>query len=151
MYRVIFFIFLIILSNCKLNPVDKTHGVAFLNKKADKLTINHTNLNDARKILGPPSTTGTFDNTIWIYIERVKSKGKLLDLGKNITKINNVLVLKFDDYGILKKKDFFDNQKLSNMEFNKKTTESISREGSFIYNFLTSLRHKINEPVKKKN
>ena len=127
MYRVIFFIFLIILSNCKLNPVDKTHGVAFLNKKADKLIVNNTNLNDARKILGPPSTTGTFDDTIWIYIERVKSKGQLLDLGRNVTKISNVLVLKFDDYGILKKKDFFDKQKLSSMKFNEKTTESNSR------------------------
>jgi len=149
MNRFIFLIFLITLSSCKLNPVDNTHGVAFLDKKSNKLILHNTNINDARKILGPPSTIGTFDNTVWIYIERVKTRGKLLDLGRNVTKTNNVLILRFDNYGILKNKEFFDKEKLNDLKFSEVTTESISREGSFIYNFLTSLRHKINEPTKR--
>ena len=150
MYKFIFFTLLIILSNCKLNPVNKSHGVSFLDQKTNKLIINNTNLNDTRKILGPPSTTGIFDNTIWIYIENVRSRGKLLHFGRNVTTANNVLVLKFNNYGILKEKNFFDKDQLNEIKFSDETTESISREGSFIYNFLTSLRHKINEPAKKK-
>ena len=150
MYKIIFLVLLIILSNCNLNPVNKSHGVSFLDKKINKLIINNTNLNDAKAILGPPSTTGIFDNTIWIYIERVRTRGKLLKLGKNITIVNNVLVLKFDKYGILKEKNFFGKEKLNKIKFNDETTQSISREGSFIYNFLTSLRHKIDAPTKKK-
>ena len=150
MNKVIFFVFLIILSNCKLNPVNKSHGVSFLENKTNKIIINNTNLNDARVILGPPSTIGAFDNTIWIYIERVRSRRNILNLGKNITIVNNVLVLKFDNYGILKEKEFFDIKKINKIKFVEKTTESLSREGSFIYNFLSSIRHKINEPAKKK-
>ena len=65
----IIFVFLFI-SNCTLNKVIKHHGVHFLDKKENALVLNITNKNDILKILGPPSTKSSFDNDVWIYIER---------------------------------------------------------------------------------
>ena len=109
-----------------------------------------TNKNDVKKHLGHPSTVGTFDDTIWIYIERTKTKGKLLKLGKNITNKNNVLALKFNEYGILTEKNFYDKTKLKNIDFEEKATGTIAREKNFVYSFLSSLRQKINKPVHSK-
>ena len=151
MHKFIFFTFLIILSNCKLNPVNKSHGVSFLDQKTSKLIINNTNLNDTRKILGPPSTTGIFDNTIWIYIENVRTRGKLLHFGRNVTTANNVLVLKFNNYGILVSKDFYDKTKMNKINFTEAQTVPITKEKSFVYSFLSSVRQKINNPTKDKH
>jgi len=54
----------------------------------------------------------TNDN-LWIYIERTKTRGKILKFGRNYLKKNNVLVLEFDKYGVLKKKEFYNKNKIS--------------------------------------
>jgi len=135
------------LSNCNQNPVIKTHGIPFLDIKQKKLIIKTTNKNDVRKILGPPSTVAIFDNSIWIYIERTRTRGKLLKFGQNVTSKNNVLALEFNEYGILIKKDFYDKNQINKINFVKNTTDIVTREKNFIYSFLSSLRQKINKPV----
>ena len=150
MHKIIIIIILILLSNCQRNPVVKTHGVAFLDKKHENLIINETNQNDVKKALGHPSTIATFDNSVWIYIERTRTRGKILKFGQNITSKNNVLALEFDQYGILSKKNFYDKNKINEINFTKDTTESITVEKSFIYSFLSSLRQKVNQPAKRK-
>ena len=149
MHKFIFFIIFILLSNCNTDPVIKTHGVSFLDKKMTKLTINEDNKNDVKKVLGHPSTKATFDNSIWIYIERTRSRGKLLYFGRNITTKNNVLALEFNEYGVLVKKNFYDKNKINQIEFEERTTETVDREKSFVYSFLSSLRQKINKPLNK--
>ena len=52
----------------------------------------------------------TNDN-LWIYIERTISRGKLIKFGRNYLKKNNVLVLEFDNYGILARKEFYNKNK----------------------------------------
>ena len=84
----------------------KHHGVPFLEKKQKELTVNQSNINDIKKILGTPSTKSKFDNDIWIYIERKQTQSKLKNLGKMKIFKNDVLVLEIDNYGILKKKRF---------------------------------------------
>lgn len=142
---------MLLLTNCQRNPIVDTHGVAFLDKKQNQLTINKTNKNDVKKALGHPSTISTFDNSIWIYIERTRTRGKLLKLGQNITSKNNVLALEFNEYGILTKKDFYNKNQINKIDFSKETTGTITREKNFVYSFLSSLRQKINKPVKRKN
>ena len=149
MHNIIIILILLLLSNCKINPVINTHGVAFLEKKHENLIINETNKNDVKSILGHPSTVATFNNSVWIYIERTRTKGKLLKFGQNITIKNNVLALEFDEYGILFKKDFYDINKINKIKFTKDTTDTITRETDFVYSFLSSLRQKINAPSKK--
>ena len=150
MHKIITILFFLLLSNCQRNPVINTHGVPFLDKKQKNLIINKTNKNDVKEALGHPSTIGTFDNSIWIYIERTRTRGKLLKFGQNITKKSNVLALEFNQYGILSKKNFYDKKQINKIDFTKERTETISVEQSFVYSFLSSLRQKINQPMKKR-
>jgi outer membrane protein assembly factor BamE (lipoprotein component of BamABCDE complex) len=121
-----------------------------LDIKQKNLIVKKTNKNDVKKILGHPSTIAVFDNSIWIYIERTRTKGKLLKFGQNITSKNNVLALEFDEYGILIKKNFYNKNQINNINFAKITTDTIERDKKFIYSFLSSLRQKINKPVNRK-
>tara|TARA_B100000029_G_scaffold351407_1_gene343886 strand:+ start:263 stop:580 length:318 start_codon:yes stop_codon:yes gene_type:complete len=101
------------------------------------------NKNDVRVLLGAPSTMGVFDDTVWIYIERTKTRGKLLNLGKNITLKNNVLVLKFNNRGLLYEKKFYDKKDIQEIDFSQEVEEGLSKESSFIKNFLSSVRQKM--------
>ena len=150
MHKIIIILILLLLTNCQRNPVIKTHGVSFLDKKHENLIVNQSNQNDVKKVLGHPSTIATFDNSIWIYIERTRTRGKLLKFGQNITSKNNVLALEFNQYGILIKKDFYDKSQINNIDFTKNTTASTTIETSFVYSFLSSIRQKISKPAKKR-
>ena len=150
MHRIIIILILLLLSNCQRNPVINTHGVVFLDKKQKNIIINKSNKNDVKKVLGHPSTIGTFDNSIWIYIERTRTKGKMFELGRNVINKNNVLALEFNEYGILTKKDFYNKNHINKINFVNVTTEAITREKNFVYSFLSSLRQKINAPAKNK-
>ena len=150
MHKIIIILIFLLLSNCQRNPVINTHGVPFLDIKQKNLIIKKANKNDVKKILGHPSTVGIFDNSIWIYIERSRTRGKLLKFGQNVTAKNNVLALQFDEYGILIKKDFYNKNQIKRINFTKSTTDTVTREKNFIYSFLSSLSQKINQPVTRK-
>ena len=101
------------------------------------------NKNDVRSLLGAPSTVGVFDDTVWIYIERTKTRGKLLSFGKNVTLKNNVLVLKFNNRGLLYEKKFYDKKSIQEIDFSEEQEEGLSKESSFIKSFLSSVRQKM--------
>tara|TARA_Y100001960_G_C14478531_1_gene730608 strand:- start:344 stop:796 length:453 start_codon:yes stop_codon:yes gene_type:complete len=142
--KVIFIIILFILiSNCQRQEVIKTHGLAYLEKRQKLMIINESNKNDTYKILGHPATKGLKNDNLWIYIERTLTRGKFLKLGRNLTKKNNVLVLEFNDYGVLVDKKFFDKENMQKIEFTKAITENDIKKENFIYSFLTSVRQKM--------
>jgi outer membrane protein assembly factor BamE (lipoprotein component of BamABCDE complex) len=148
MTKILYIIFLsLIVTNCSLKKVVKHHGVPFLEKKQKSLIINKTNKNDIKKILGNPSTTSKFDNDIWIYIERKQTQSELKNLGKMKIYKNDVLVLEIDSYGILKKKEFYNQNDMQNIKIVKATTEAGFKRNSFIYDFMSSMRQKINDPL----
>ena len=105
-YLILIFSFISILS-CSFNKVVKHHGVHFLEKKHQKLTINETNKNDIKTVLGPPSSISTFDNDLWIFIEREITHEKLIKLGREKLIKNNVLFLEINSQGILVKKNLY--------------------------------------------
>ena len=142
----IFFLFLI-LTNCSLKPVVKHHGVPNLNKKQNLLLINETNKNDIINLLGNPSTTSKFDNDVWIYIERKQTQSRLKNMGKMKIYENNVLVLEIDNYGLLKKKDFYNKDNMNSLKITKNETGKNYTKNNFVYNFFSSLRQKINDPL----
>jgi len=121
--------------------------VTFLEKKQEALKINVTNKNDIKKILGTPSTTSKFDNDVWIYIERKQTQSRLKNLGRMKIYKNDVLVLEIDDYGILKKKDFYNKEDMQQIKTVQKITDSKFSKNSFIYDFMSSMRQKINDPL----
>ena len=148
MLKILYIIFLsLIVANCTFKPVVKHHGVPFLEKKQASLVVNETNKNDIRKILGNPSTYSKFDNDIWIYIERKQTQSKLKNLGKMKIYTNNVLVLDFDNYGILKKKEFYNKDDMKNIKVVEATIDGGYKRNSFIYDFMSSMRQKINDPL----
>ena len=136
-----------IVSNCSFKPVVKHHGVPFLEKKQSELIVNKSNKNDIRKILGIPSTKSKFDNDIWIYIERKQTQSKLKNLGRMKIYKNDVLVLEIDNSGILKKKEFYNKEDMENIKIVETTTEAGFKRNSFIYDFMSSMRQKINDPL----
>ena len=136
-------IYLILLLSCQRNEVIKTHGISYLEKREKLILVNKSNKNDAIKILGQPSTKGMTDDNLWIYIERTITRGKLLKFGRNYIKKNNALVLEFDKYGVLKKKEFYDKESMKKINFTKVITANDIRKENFIYSFLSSIRQKM--------
>tara|TARA_B110001452_G_scaffold264306_1_gene267108 strand:- start:142 stop:603 length:462 start_codon:yes stop_codon:yes gene_type:complete len=146
----ILLLFLLFLSSCSLNKVVQHHGVHNLEIKQTKLKINYTNRNDIVNLIGPPSTKSAFDNDVYIYIERKTSSSKLTKLGKKNLITNNVLVLEIDNKGILLTKKFFDKDDMKKINFEENVTGINYSKRSFIYNFLSSIRQKIDDPLGKK-
>jgi len=137
-------------TNCTFNkPVDK-YGVRNLQKKQKKLEINISNKNDATVLLGPPSTESTFDENLWIYIQSEKEEKNLFQVRKSNLLTNNILLLEFDARGLLVKKEFLDINDMKDIEISKLDTKNKFSNKSFVYNFLSSLRQKINDPLGKR-
>jgi len=142
------FIFLFILS-CSVNKVKNNHGVLLLENKYNKIQINKSNTNDIIKIFGPASTKSTFDNKIWIYIERKKTNKSIFKLGNQKIEKNNVVVLEINNKGILSKKEIYDITNMNKHKFSQKKTEKKYQKDSYIYGVLSSLRDKIDAPIKR--
>ena len=140
-YYIVFILIFII--GCKQNEVIKTHGIAYLEKMENLIVVNESNKNDIIAVLGQPATKGMVNDNLWIYIERTITRGKLLKLGRNYLKKNNVLVLEFDKYGILNKKEFYNKDQMNKLSFAKQVTDNEIRKENFIESFLSSVRQKM--------
>ena len=138
MKKVLFIFIFLFIVNCTLNKVVNHHGVHFLKEKQEKIILKKTNVNDIVELFGPPSTKSTFDNDVWIYLERKITKGPLITLGRKKLLVNNVLILEIDNRGLLVKKDFFDIDKMNKINFSTNETKGLNRKDNFIYNVLTS-------------
>ena len=137
------FLILILLQACQLKEAKNKHGIVFLENRAKKLTINYSNTNDVINIIGQPHSTGINNQLNWIYIERVFSRGKFHKLGKNVLTSNNVLVLTFDKFGILKEKKFLNKEDLNKLSFSEEITENDLAKKSFVEKFLNSIKSKM--------
>ena len=143
--KYIFFIYIFFLiSNCSFNLVDDHHGVYYLEKKEKKIIVEKSNVNDILNVFGEPSTKSSFDNDVWIYIERKITNSHFF--GRRELVVNNVMILEIDDKGVLAKKDFFDINDMKDIDFDQKRSESLQKR-NFIYNFLSSLRQRVNDPL----
>ena len=139
------------IANCSIQKAIKHHGVHKLELKEKKLILNISNKNDIIKILGPPSVESKFNTEVLFFIERKISNKSSFKLSKQIIITNNVLVVELDSYGILKNKDFYDLTNMNDLKFSKNTTSVDYTKDSFVYNFLSSMRQKMNDPLGKKN
>ena len=140
----------IFISNCSLNKVVKHHGVHNLKKKNDNLELLDTNRNDVIAQLGPPSTKSSFDNDVWIYLERKMTSSNVKTLGRKKLLVNDVLVLEINNKGVLVKKEHLSKNDMNKLIISKGKTNVIDKKDTFISSFITSLRHKINDPLGQK-
>ena len=143
-------ILFIIISGCTTNKVVKNHGISLIDEKSKKLIINQSNKNDILKIMGPPSTMSEFNENIWIYIERKKTSTSIFKLGNRKLVKNNILIVELNGFGILEDKKMLNIQDMNKINFEKQITSSGYTKNSYMYNLLTSLRHKINSPSERK-
>jgi outer membrane protein assembly factor BamE (lipoprotein component of BamABCDE complex) len=141
---------IIFLASCSLNKVILHHGVHNLEQKQKKLKLEYSNKNDIVKLIGPPSTQSVFDSEVFIYIERKTSSSKLLKLGKKELIKNDVLILELDNKGILISKKFYNKNDMNQIVFDNQETGINYTKRSFIYNFLSTLGEKIDDPLNKK-
>ena len=140
----------IFLSSCTFNKVIQHHGIHNLEKKQTKLKINQSNKNDIIQLMGPPSTQSTFDNEVYIYLERKTSSSRLIKLGKKKLIKNDVLVLEINNQGVLLSKKLYNKDDMKNIKFNENETGINYSKRSFIYTFLNSVIQKIDDPLGKK-
>ena len=149
--KYLFYLFLFFfINNCSIQKVVKHHGIHFLDKKQKTLKLSISNKNDVRELLGPPSTKNTFDNEIWIYVERKTTVSDFKTLGRKKLLVNNVLILEFNNRGILFKKDFFDKDSMNNIKIIENETAALDNKDNFVKSVLKSLKRKINDPLGKK-
>ena len=136
-------LFSIFLNNCQLKSPDKEHGINFLENREKILLLKKTNKNDVIKLIGNPHSTSINNENTWIYFERSISKGKLIKLGQNVLKENNVLELKFNKFGILISKKILNKEKMNMVKYSKIETKNEKTKQSFVGKFLSSMKQKM--------
>ena len=141
------FLILIIVSSCTQKKVIKHHGIPFLEKKQSSLIVDVSNKNDVKKILGSPSTISNFNDDMWIYIERKQTQSELMKLGQMRILKNDILVLEFNNFGILNKKKLIDINEMNKIQIAEKTTDTVNKNRNFLYDFMSSMRQKVNDPL----
>ena len=145
-FLIIFFFTL----NCSINKVSNLHGYRFVDTKIDKIELNKSNKNDVRKIIGPPSSKSAFNDT-WLYFERKKTNQSLFKLGKKNIARNNILIIEFNNMGLVKDKILLDLNDMNDIKIAEKKTKKEFAQDNFVYNLLSTLRNKINAPTRRKN
>ncbi len=149
MKKIFILISLLFTFNCSVNKVSNTHGLRLLDGKINNIEINKTNKNDIRKILGPPSSISKF-NGVWIYIERKKTNQSLTKLGRKKIEDNNIIILEFNDMGIVTKKELLNINDMNDIEISKKITKKKFKQDNTLFNIMSTLREKINAPTRQK-
>ena len=145
--KILLLVIFLFVVNCNFNKIVDSHGSHYLEKKQKKLTINTSNKNDIISLLGPPSTKSKFDNDLWIYIERKKTRTSILKFGTKKIYINNVLLLEIDNKGLLAKKEFFNINDMKEVKFIEDETDITYSKRSFVYDFFSSMRQNVNDPL----
>ena len=143
----IIFIFIFIIS-CSGNKVSNYHGVKSLEVKFSELKLNITNKNDLYKIIGPPSFKSDFNKNKWFYIERLKSNQSLFKFGSQKIEKNNVLIVELSKEGLLINKKIINLNDMNDVKYLKTQTEKEFQNKNILYDVFSSLREKINAPVR---
>jgi len=147
----IFFIFLfLIITNCSSNKVANNHGFSSLDAKFNKITINKTNKNDIIKIIGPPSSISNFNKNKWFYIQRMKQNQSLFKLGIKKIEKNNILIVKFNNRGLLTEKKILKLSDMNDIKYVEDITEKEFKQNDFLFKIFSSLRERANAPARNR-
>lgn len=149
--RFILIILLIITTSCSGNKISNNHGFVSLENKFEKIVINKTNKNDLIKKIGYPSSVSDFNNNVWFYIERKKTNSSLIKLGKKKINKNNIIIVKFNNKGLVINKKIVDLNDMNKIQYVKKNTQKEFEQDNTIYNIFSTLREKINAPARNRN
>ena len=144
-------ILLLFIVNCSTNKVSNNHGFTSLQAKFEKVIVNKTNKNDIIKIIGPPSSISNFDENKWFYIQTRKENQSLFKLGIKKIEKNNVLIVTFNNMGILNDKRILSLNDMNEIKYVKAITEKDYKQNNTLYKILSSLREKANSSVRNRS
>ena len=142
-----YFLILIFANSCTLSPSITHSGVINLEQKKDVFFLGKTNKNEVIKEIGETLLKEYPEEKSWIYIE-TETKRNLL--GKKILIKNDILMLGFDDKGILLTKDFLNLKNIKDLNFNEETTSTLAIEESNSKKFFSSMRKRFKTLSEKK-
>ena len=126
------------------------HGTKSLDTKFNEILVDKTNKNDLIRIFGPPSTKSDFEKNTWFYVERLKTNQSLIKLGAQKIKKNNILIVKLSSNGILKSKKLLNLSDMNDVKYLKETTDKEFKNTDMLYGIISSLREKINAPLRNR-
>ena len=118
--------------------------------KFSELKLKTTNKNDLYKIIGPPSFKSDFNKNKWFYIERLKSNQSIFKFGTQKIKKNNVLIVELSKDGLLIDKKILNLDNMNDVKYLKTQTDKEFQNKTVLYDVFSSLREKINAPVRSK-
>ena len=135
--------------NCSLNKVSNSHGSRFIEAKYDKIVLYKTNKNDVRNLIGPPSSTSSFNGN-WFYIERKKTNRSLLKLGKKKLLSNNILILEFNTMGLVSNKYLLSIKDMKDVKRAEIFTKKKYDQDNVLSGIIKTLREKVNAPTRNR-
>ena len=138
----------LLLYSCSLTPNMKMYGIANLDKRQEVLKVGLTNKNDVIQLLGETILKEQSGVDNWAYIETVETKNIL-----GTTKIvkNNVLLLIFDNKGVLSKKKYLNINDLNELKIDQSITSSNAINDSFSKKIFSSMRKRMQNKKKELN
>ena len=148
--KLFYLLIFIIIVNCSGNKVSNYHGVKSLDAKFEIIQLNTTNKNDLINLIGPPSFKSDFNNNKWFYLERQKTNQSLFKLGAQKIKKNNILVVELNTSGILINKKLLNLNDMNDIKYLNSETNKEFKNKNAVYDALSSLREKINAPLRNK-
>jgi len=128
--------YFIFISSCNLKPVITTHGILNLDKRTDLIFLGSMNKNDVIKILGETTLKEQPDEKKWVYIETVEQK----KFGKKKIIKNTMLILEFDNRGLLKNKEVLSDNDFNEIKFDKNVTVTSGVNDSLSKRIFSSIR-----------
>ena len=91
-----------------------------------------------------------FDENKWFYLERLKTNQSLIKLGAQKIKKNNILIVELSDAGILLDKKLLNLEDMNDVKYLKQTTNKEFKNSDMLSGIISSLREKINAPLKNR-
>lgn len=122
--------------SCSYKPVIKTNGILNLDKRTNLMLIGTTNKNDVVQLIGQSILKEQPNENMWAYFETIEKK----NFGKKKIIKNTLLILEFDNRGILKSKEILNKDDFNEIKFDKASTVSSGLNNSFSKRIFSSIR-----------
>ena len=148
--RNLLIIIIFFITACTSNKVTKNHGFISLDNKLENIIINKSNKNDIIKYIGYPSSISEFNSNKWFYIERQQKNQSLFKLGIKKLSKNNILIIEFNNKGLVQNKKLVNLNDMNKLKYVKKVTTKDFEQNNTLYNIFSSFREKVNAPSRKK-
>jgi outer membrane protein assembly factor BamE (lipoprotein component of BamABCDE complex) len=127
----------LLVSSCGwLMPPPQLRGNKVDPESMKELTLGTSTKADVSAVIGSPTARDTFDDNTWLYISEVTQQR----IGRTLGELQqNVIVLTFDDKGVLKSINKLDKENALPVSVIARTTPSPGTEASFMQQLLGNI------------